>query len=231
MPTPWCPVCCTNHDLDGTCPGELRATGVERHGWRVRVDSPVGSEAIGVLVAPAGTLFRARILTYPSMLWTVPGGSGTIKFVGRTPQEAEERAIRFISRHIEARGYIRNDQLAPVHAGKIVAEAAGSGAYPKGAGPPRRKVRSLPVHFGTLRPISPGWTLNVSREGLFVTTPDPLARQAPVALVVDLQGLLVRLSGNVVWNRRELEPGRPLGMGIRLSNPPETYVSFYRSLT
>ena len=78
----WCPVCCCRHRDKKDCPGELLATGPERQGWRVNVQTSTGIEACGVLVAPAGDSWRARILTFPNILWTVPDGSGTLKFVG-----------------------------------------------------------------------------------------------------------------------------------------------------
>ena len=40
----WCLVCCTAHGKDDPCPGELLATGPERHAWRVSVDTPHGME-------------------------------------------------------------------------------------------------------------------------------------------------------------------------------------------
>jgi hypothetical protein len=69
----WCSVCGGNHQSPKECPGELRATGPERHGWRVTVDTPYGFEAYGVLVAPSVELWRARIITYPNVLWMVRG--------------------------------------------------------------------------------------------------------------------------------------------------------------
>jgi len=50
--------------------GDLRATGDERHGWRVAVETPHGIEAYGVLVAPTHERWRARILTFPNVLVT-----------------------------------------------------------------------------------------------------------------------------------------------------------------
>ncbi len=225
----WCGLCHTLHDRP-ECPGELRATGNERHGWRVHVESAHGVEAYGVLVAPCGDLWRARILTYPNVLWVVPGGTASMKFAGATPQEAEAKAIAFVEAHLRARGLGRRDGVEPVLSGKIVVEAAGTGAYAKDSGPARRKPRTLPLRYGPLRPSAPGWTMNLSRDGLFVATPSPLEPAGPVAITLDLMGYNVRLRGKVVWRRAEIEPGRPLGMGVRLIAPPQAYTSFYQSL-
>lgn len=230
MSGPWCPTCCSVHEPGEACPGELRATGNERHGWRVHVETPTGVEAIGVLVAPCHERWRARILTYPNVLWTIPGGGNTLKFVGRTPQEAEAKAIAFVEAHVLSLGLTRRDGLEPVHVGKLVFEAAGTGAYRKDAGPARRKVRTLPLQFGPFRPVAPGWTMNLSRDGLFISTPAPLDPRDPVTLAVDLLGYTVRMRGRVVWSRQEILPGRPLGMGIQLIAPPQAYTSFYQSL-
>ena len=80
----WCEICCTTHLPSHRCPGDLQATEDERHGWRVNVETPQGIEGYGVLVAPTSGPWRARILTYPNILWLVPGGRATIKFVGDT---------------------------------------------------------------------------------------------------------------------------------------------------
>ena len=67
------------------------------HGWRVLVHTGARTEVYGVLVGPAARgLWRARVLTYPRMLWSIPGGRGTIKFVGATPQDSERNAVEFI---------------------------------------------------------------------------------------------------------------------------------------
>ena len=83
----YCSVCGGDHARRQDCPGELRATGPERHGWRVAVETPYGLEAYGVLVAPSFDVWRARVITYPNILWTVPGGAVTLKFAGTTAQD------------------------------------------------------------------------------------------------------------------------------------------------
>ena len=89
----WCRVCCTQHGSDASCPGELLATGPERHAWRVTVDTSRGMETYGVLVAPAGRHWRARVLTYPKALWVVPGGRASMKFVGSGPQDVRREIL------------------------------------------------------------------------------------------------------------------------------------------
>ena len=64
---------------------------------------PRDIEVYGALVAPAGRLWRARILTYPNTLWAIPGDGGPMKFVGGTPQAAERQAIAFIEEHCAKR--------------------------------------------------------------------------------------------------------------------------------
>ena len=153
MAPAWCRTCCTEHDRVRECPGDLRATGPERHGWRVHVETPRSHEAYGVLVAPAGELWRARILTFPNILWTIPGGGGSMKFVGRSPQEAERKAIGFIERHCDERDYQRLDQLAPVASGLIDPESDPFPPAKKSSGKPsRRKLRSLPPPSVLRRP-------------------------------------------------------------------------------
>jgi hypothetical protein len=83
----------------------------------VNVETPFGHEAIGVLLAPSHDVWRARILTYPNVLWAAPGGRGAIKFVGDTPAEAEARAIKFVEEHVRAKRYLRRDGVAAFDGG------------------------------------------------------------------------------------------------------------------
>ena len=224
-----CPVCCSFHAEATECPGDLKATGPERHGWRVNVETPVGFEAFGVLVAPSRDLWRARIITLPNVLWMAPGGFGTLKFFATTPQEAERRAIAFIEQHCELNGYLRRDALEKVRPGAVTAEAAPAAAARPG-GPPPRKARILPVRFGVSRPSTLAQTVNLSREGMFVGTPVPLARGEACRIALHVEGISMALHGIVMWNRARLETGRPLGMGVRLLDPPPAYGSYVETL-
>lgn len=218
-----CSVCFTSHRSPADCPGELRATGPERHGWRVQVATPQGTEAIGVLVAPSNDLWRARILTYPNVLWLAPGGAGTLKFAGATAREAESKAVAFVREHMRLRGFEPNDQMEPVTVLPFLAERAGNRAAPPRIPVAPRKIRNLPVRFGIERPSILGATINVSREGMYIGTDGPYDAGVPLRLRLDLDGLDLLLSGRVVWNRRRNEAGRPLGMGIRLASPSPAY--------
>ena len=96
----WCSTCGTQHGRFEECPGELVAVEEERNGWRVTVVTPHGLQTMGVRVADTGGVWRARILTFPNILWAVPDGRGTIKFVGGSPQEAEQRAFCRMNRRV-----------------------------------------------------------------------------------------------------------------------------------
>jgi hypothetical protein len=223
----FCCVCGTEHDVPATCPGELRATGAERPGWRVHVETPFGQEAIGVLLAPSHDQWRARIVTYPNVLWTAPGGRGTLKFVGDTLEEAEARAIVFVEQHVRARRYVRRDGLAPVGGGAPKPAArAESPAFAAA----RRNSRCLPVRFGLDRAITRGVTVNLSAEGMFVSVLNPEDGGRVLLIHVDLDGHTLALRGLVMWNRRRAERERPAGMGILLSDPPTLYQSLIAAL-
>jgi hypothetical protein len=221
----WCPVCCTAHGKDDSCPGELMATGPERHAWRVSVDTPHGMETFGVLVAPAGPLWRARVVTYPSTLWVVPGGKGAMKFAAARPGDAEKQAIEVIERLCEQRGFRKHEVLPPVEIGRIDPERAR--ARGKADAPPAaRKPHRTLVHFGHTRASQQAETANVSERGMFVSTPSPLEPGASVRLRVILDAFTVPLRGVVVWCRARPEAGRPLGMGVRLFQPSALYTDF-----
>jgi hypothetical protein len=225
----WCRVCCTQHGADDPCPGELLATGPERHAWRVTVDTPHGMETFGVLVAPAGKQWRARILTYPKALWVVPGGGASMKYVGSRPQKAEKQAIEAIERLIEKRGFRKHEVMPPVDIAPIDPERAPA---PKGETAPVsiRKLLAAAVRFGHSKPSQDAITANVSERGMFVSTSSPLDAGAAIRLRVDLDAFNVPLKGVVVWNRREAEAGRPSGMGVRIFQPSALYTEFVAQL-
>lgn len=225
----FCAVCGTGHYGPATCPGELRATGAERNGWRVQVETPFGHEAIGVLIAPSHDQWRARIITFPNVLWTAPGGRGTLKFVGETAADAEAQAIRFVEDHVRAKRYLRRDGLASVGA-TAAGRAKPARPRPHFSAAPQRKPGIVPVRFGLARATVRGTTVNLSDDGMFVGvgTPEDLGRSLLIHLY--LQGDTVPMHGLVMWNRRRVEPAGPAGMGIRLSDPPAIYQSFVASL-
>lgn len=219
----WCAQCCTDHLRQARCPGDLRATGDEEEGWRVTVHTPRGFQAYGVLLAPAGDLWRARILTYPKVLWLVPGGSGTLKFAAKTAQDAERKARDFIRAHCASRGYLMRDELAPVEKGSGLARAGLGNQLP-------RFRRALPVRFGKDRPTIVGTTHDLSECGLFVVTERPYARGTATGLVLQLEHCTVPLRGTVAWARRVPSGGRPTGMGLNLVSPPQVYVRYVQAL-
>ena len=224
----YCPVCGGSHAKAQDCPGELRATGPERHGWRVTVETPFGIEAYGVLVAPSFDQWRSRIITYPNVLWTVPGGAVTLKFAGPSARDAESQAVAFVEGHIRARGYVRRDGLGLPAVARFQAEAAAKAQSTKGAA--LRKMRALPVQFGTGPALFAAMTGNVSESGLFVITLVPFEPGTDLRVLVDLDTGPLGLKGKVVWNRQRVVLGRPLGMGVRLIEPPEPYREFVLEL-
>lgn len=222
----WCPVCGSAHATMKECPGDLRATGPERHGWRVAVETPHGIEAYGVLVAPSRERWRARILTFPNVLWTIPGGGSTLKFVGATAQQAEALAIGFLEAHIKARRYVRRDQIDPLSAGRFKAEAVRGASV----GAAMRKAHAAPVRFGNGPALFAAMTVNLSESGMFVATMAPLDKGVTLRLVMSLATGPLGMRGEVVWSRPELVLGRPVGMGIKLISPPELYQEFVREV-
>lgn len=229
MASTWCLVCCTNHPPQGQCPGVLRPSGPEREGWKTTVETPLGMQAYGVMLTPVGRRWRARILTYPNILWTIPGGGGTMKFLGRTAEEAERKAVMFIREHCGERAYLVRDELEPADSEPVAAEAAG---LPKGKRRPAapRFRRTLSVRFGQNIPTEAATTANLSEQGMFVSTVQPLAPGLLVGLMLQLEHCTVPLRGSVVWQRRRPRPGLPPGMGLQLLNPPDVYVRYIHAL-
>lgn len=226
----WCLVCHTRHPVEVRCPGRLAATGAEREGWKVVVETPHSVEAMGVLVAPSGSLWRARIITYPRSLWTVPGGHGTMKFVARTPQLAEEQAIRYVEEHCAVRGFQPRHGLDVVVGSRNAATSPASVAAVARTSATPRWPQVLPVIFGLDAPMLRAVTRNVSEGGIFVQTPTPVGGGADLRLHLTVRKERLPMEGVVVWSRAALQPGRPPGMGVRLVTPPGAYLDYVRSL-
>jgi hypothetical protein len=231
MPSKWCTVCCTSHGEKSECPGQLLATGHERHGWRVNVDTPRGIEACSVLVAECGGLWRARILTYPNILWTIPGGSGALKFAGDSPQAAEQQAIAFIKEHFRALGYRMRDGADKVEPLPIEPEAADPSLSRPAGRPALRKIRFLPVHYGIARMTEKGGTGNLSETGLFIITNSPESEGSWLNLMLELDGHEIDMRGLVRWMNNRPHAGRSPGMGIQIVAPPPRYTSYVRLLS
>jgi hypothetical protein len=227
----WCPVCCCRHRNKKDCPGELLATGPERQGWRVNVQTPTGIEGCGVLIAPSGDSWRARILTYPNILWTVPDGKGTLKFVGQSPREAERQAIEFVRRHIHDRGYTMRDEIALAEPGDVEAEAAPEGLNRPSSPPALRRVRFLPVRFGVAQITEIAGTGNLSETGLFIITGSPEKDGTWLNMLLELDDDPIGLRGLVRWKNRQHRVGRSPGMGVQLEEPPPSYLSYVRGLS
>ena len=224
MPLRWCAVCSSGHTLEEECPGDLPATGPERHGWRVNAETPQGIVAHGVMIAPSFDRWRARILTYPNMLWLAPGGHGAIKFVGETPQEAEWQAVEFIRGHCRALGHTLRSDLTGV------APHAGPGASVGISPPAPRKIRFMPVLFGVVNPSERGGTGNLSEGGLFIMTDSPVTSGTWLRMRLKIDEEPVALRGQVVWMRKQHRVGGSPGMGLRLQAPPTPYLDYVKQL-
>ncbi|HXV76731.1 MAG TPA: PilZ domain-containing protein [Candidatus Polarisedimenticolaceae bacterium] len=220
MSASWCALCNTQHAPSDACPGELEVTEPERHGWRVLVHTGSRTEVYGVLIGPTGGAWRARVLTFPRMLWSIPGGRGTIKFAGRTPQEAERKAVEFILAFCKGRGYSVLGEPAVVESAQLRNEASG---HPAKLQARQRFLKSLPIRYGRQSPQADGQTGDLSHGGLFVMTARPLPTDSPIKLRIDLDGFSVPLSGRVAWSRSAAETGRPAGMGVQLTQAPPIY--------
>lgn len=219
---PWCVTCGTAHEDPRNCPGELRATAAEKPGWRVEVETPLGHEAFGVLLAPSHDVWRARVMTFPNVLWSIPGGRGAIKFVGESREQAERQAIAFIEAHILAKRYQRRDGLGVIGGSPVPPRALHALT--------KRKPTCLPVRFGVDRASHRGTTVNLSDDGMFIGSTEPTEIGRGLWINLEVSGHTLPLRGLVMWSRRRPEPGRPLGIGVRLSDPPPFYQSYVAAL-
>ena len=215
----FCQVCCTPHVPPEACPGALRPTGPERHGWSALLQTAKGAQTCGVLLAPSAGMWRARIVTYPKAPWMIPGGRGAIRFSGVSSHEAEARAVAYVHELCREKGWAWTDVFPLRRKGDLEAV------------PERRKRRSIPIRYTTGdRPPVLSTVVNMSEGGLFLASPDPLSCGALVRMEIEIYGSMATLDGTVAWIRTRLEPGRPRGMGIDLLESPAVWISFVRGL-
>ena len=224
----WCPRCGTRHAKGEDCPAELLATGPERHGWRIAVKTPHGPEVYGVLIAPAGDQWRARVLTYPRILWTIPGGGQSIKFLGPDPGAAEQKAIHFVRQHCRQKGFKKVEVQPVVRAGAVDPE---EDARVTDEEAQRRKPEQVPVRYGVGQLSGKAVTADLSEGGAFIVTRSPLEPGTRIRLQIELQDVKIPMRGVVRWKRQRSEPGRPYGMGVELTRPHRLYVQYVRKLS
>ena len=223
----WCQVCCTRHELGPQCPGELVATDTERFGWRISVRTGVGREDYGVLIARTEWQWRARILTFPNMLWSVPGGRGTVKFVGSSAKEVEDLAREFILEHCRHRGYKKAAEGEAVMAVPLPSEGSAAAGHTDST----RYLQAIEVRFGEDRATERASTADLSEDGMFVVTNRPLPKGRRLKLVLELEHATLPLTGTVAWVRMTPADGRQAGMGVQLISPPALYRYFVKGLS
>ena len=204
------------------------ATGPERHGRRFRMVQGSRVETCGVLIAEADDHWRARILTYPNMLWTVPGGRGAIKFAGASAEEVEGFATAFIRDHARSRGLTLQEATGVVEPGRIEAERDPRQSPSRAQ--EERHPRMRPIRFGEDRATQQGETADFSASGLSIITDKPLPKGRRIKMVLDLGRYTIPLAGTVAWVRTRPEPGRSVGMGIQLIQAPPLYMRYVEAI-
>lgn len=229
----WCSVCCTQHDGRRDCPGNLLATGPERHGRRVAVNAGGRTEVYGVLIAECRERWRARVLTYPNMLWSVPGGRGALKFDGDNPQDVELQAMEYIRDHCERRSVQILEEGVALESVPIVPGVTSLESdlvYAPVAGKDHRHLHQLSVRFGDKNSTVPGTTSDLSKNGLFIATDQPLSKGRMIKMLLEIDGFTIPLVGRVIWTTPRKLGSKPAGMGIQLQDPPLMYVRHVRQL-
>jgi len=191
-------------------------------GFKVNVETPQGMRAFGVLLGESGRSWRARIITQPNVLWTVPGGGGTMKFLGPTSEDVEHQAVSYIREHCAGRGYTMRDQVQLVDVEVRPQRDIDDRAL--------RYERILPVRYGVSKPTLFGRTANLSSTGLFVHARMPIPEGATTGLMLEMEHCKLPLRGTVAWSRAMPGPSRPAGMGVQLVKPPSIYLNYIHAL-
>ncbi len=223
--TPWCTVCCTRHAPGGDCPGSLLATGPERHARKftsITKDNQV--EYYGILIAEAGDHWRARIFTYPDVLWSVPDGAGTVKFSGATARDAESRAIEYVEEHCSEHGCSITETVEDEIPLRVEAENADHKTAR--AGKEDRHLCKVPIRFGEEMATQVATTANFSANGIYIATDKLVEKGKRLRMSLTVQAYTISLMGTVMWVRDHEEPGKPKGIGVQLERPPALYLRY-----
>jgi len=222
----WCDRCSTQHGDVEPCPGAITITGQVEHSWRGVFKTRRGGEAYVVLLAPAGELWSARIMTSPNVLWTIPGRGKAMRFVATDREGAEGQAVRFVREHCRRLGYqsledlpssVKIEMLQPPEPAHTVSRA------------PRKKC-PVSIRWGIDVPNKDAATGDLSESGLFLITPEPPEPGTSVRIQIRNETCTLPLNGRVVWARKSADSDSPPGMGIHLIRPPKFYTQFVRGL-
>lgn len=222
---PWCTVCCTRHAPGGDCPGSLLATGPERHARKftsVTEDNRV--EYYGILIAEAGDHWRARIFTYPDVLWRVPDGARTVKFSGATARDAESRAIDYVEEHCNEHGCTISETVEDEI--PLPVEAENADHKKARGGKEDRHLCKVPIRFGEEMATQVATTANFSAHGIYIATDKLVEKGKRLRMSLTVQAYTISLVGTVMWVRNNEEPGKPKGIGVQLEKPPALYLRY-----
>ena len=226
---PWCRTCGTRHAVS-MCSRDYSSTGTERHGWRVLIEGKEYPEVYGVLIAPWGHLWRARILTYPNVVWMIPGGGTTMKFLGMSAAQAEAEAVQFIQDFCKTRGVKISRRLPNLDPGPVDHEENEQTKADAAAQAARRRLRHVPLWWGKNSADEPGLSEDLSESGLFLISGKLQPKGSKLKLRIRVADTMVELTGTVAWTRDLASNGRRIGMGIELKSPPQAYKEFVRGL-
>jgi hypothetical protein len=182
-----------------------------------------------VLLAECGEQWRARIMTFPNVLWLVPGGVTSLKFIAPTNGEAEAQAINFIRAHCRSRN-LQVREPAGRSSGSRATQEANVDVFTPPTAETLRKIRFLPVRFGVVGATEPGGTGNLSQTGIFIITCLPLDNGARLKMTLDVDERDIAMDGCVRWMQRSPHGGQSPGMGVQLLSPPAPYVDYVRKL-
>lgn len=227
----WCRQCGTQHKPSAECPGELLAVGAERHGWRGLADTPRGPEVYGTLVAPVSQGWRARILTFPNILWVARDPQvGSMKFLAGSPGAAEKLAVDYIRAVCKRAGFTVRKELPYVESAKVDPERSPALTKSEKIRAAERKLKCIRIRYGVGRPTLEAETDDISEGGLFILTSRPLPVGTELRMFLETEELGIPLRGAVRWTRDHVVEGRPVGMGIRLAAPHPRYLHFVRQM-
>ena len=219
----WCTVCCSQHGQFRACPGLVETGGPERVGRHFVADRSVGSETYEVLLAQAGELWQARIVTVPGIPWRVPGCPRPVKFFDPSAVESERKAVLHILRHCRSNVI----EVREVESGASPTADDHPTSRRASATRPKRPMTAL---FGDVAPTWPATVAELSDSELRLETARPAAKGQRVRVALQFDHYRIPLDGVVVWSRRRPDRGQPAGMGIELDDPPFVYRKLVASL-
>jgi hypothetical protein len=144
--------------------------------------------------------------------------------------QAEADAVLFLQEYCKHRGLKVSKRLPNLEPGALDREESAETKADEQAQANRRRLKHIPLWWGTESASEEGISEDLSESGLFLISGKLQPKGRKVLLRIKAGEQMIELTGTIAWIRDVATPGRRIGMGIDLHAPPQAYKEYVRSL-